>query len=312
MIKQMQGLQLCELFFWEKGLPALEKTFENKLDRMAFGLVGEGSDCYGFDDDISQDHDWGPGFCIWLNQHDYKTFGSEVQDVYDCLPSAYKTYGPRVTTQWGKKRVGVLEIQEFYSRFVGKYQPPSNNYEWLAIPENYLATATNGKVFQDNLGVFAGIRKVLLDYYPEDVRLKKIAARCMSIGQAGQYNFPRSIKRGEFYVAQHAQVKFSEDIMYIVFLLNRRYAPFYKWIHRAIKELPVLGSYIYKSILNLVQEYDNKTKVDLIEEISQVIIKELKNQELSNHQSDYLPDHGPLVQHLIQDKKLRETNILVG
>jgi len=62
----MQGLSLCEKYFNEVGLPVLEKECGGLIDRMAFGLVGDGSECYGFDDKISRDHDWGAGFCIWL------------------------------------------------------------------------------------------------------------------------------------------------------------------------------------------------------------------------------------------------------
>lgn len=47
---------------------------------------------------------------------------------------------------------------------------------------------------------FTRWRKTLLDFYPEDVRLKKIASRCMTIGQAGQYNLARCVKRGDFFL----------------------------------------------------------------------------------------------------------------
>ena len=134
----MKGLELCERYFREEGQPALEREFGPLLDRMAIGLVGDGSECYGYDDEISQDHDWGPGFCIWLTRSDYEAVGGRVKEVYDGLPRTYRGYSQRLSSQWGGGRVGVLEITAFYSGFVGRYQPPGDYDEWLVLPENAL------------------------------------------------------------------------------------------------------------------------------------------------------------------------------
>jgi hypothetical protein len=308
----MKGLELCESYFREEGLPVLKRECSNFFDRMAIGLVGDGSECYGYDDDISRDHDWGPGFSIWLTKDDYDAFGGRLKEIYAGLPRIYKGYGPRRVSQWGEDRVGVFEIAAFYYHFIGRYQPPGNDDEWMILPANALAAATNGKVFQDPLGEFTRIRSSLLQFYPEDVRLKKIASLCMSIGQAGQYNFPRCVKRGEVYAARHSETRFCADALSLVFLLNRRYAPFYKWIHRAVRELPCLGSTLYESISNLVKEHDPLVKVEQIEALSQTLISELRRQGLTDHGSDFLPDHGPIIQQRIQDRKLRERNVWIG
>jgi len=94
--------------------------------------------------------------------------------------------------------------------------------------------------------------------------------------------------------------------------LNKQYAPFYKWIHRALRELPYLGSNIYEGISNLVKEHDYLVKVEHIEAISQTLINELKRQGLTDHRSDFLPDHGPVVQKGIQDRRLRERSVWVA
>jgi hypothetical protein len=308
----MKGLELCERYFREEGQPVLEREFGRLFNRMAIGLVGDGSECYGYDDQISRDHDWGPSFCLWLTRDDYEVVGGKIQEVYNSLPRTYEGYSQRLSSQWGGGRVGVLEIGEFYRGFIGPYQPPSNYDEWLALPENALAVATNGKVFQDPLGEFTKIRRALLQFYPEDVRLKKIASRCMTIGREGQYNFSRCVKRGEFYAAQYAETKFCADAMSMVFLLNKHYAPFYKWIHRALKELPILGDYLYRCVSSMVEEHDYLVKAERIETISQALINELRRQGLSDHHSDYLPDHGPVVQQAIQDRRLRERNVWIG
>ena len=53
----MKGLALAEEYYRNIGLPVIEKHFPNDIKRMAFGLAGEGSDCFGYDDEISRDHD---------------------------------------------------------------------------------------------------------------------------------------------------------------------------------------------------------------------------------------------------------------
>lgn len=308
----MKGLELAERYFHEVGEPVFRQHFGESYERMAFGLVGDGSECYGYDDATSRDHDWGPGFCVWLNQTDYDEFGAEARKIYDRLPKTFLGYPPRQTSSWGGGRIGVLEITAFYQNFIGTLQPPATLDEWLLLPENALAAAVNGKVFRDPPGEFSKIRQCLQRFYPEDVRLKKMAARCMSIGREGQYNYPRSVQRSEFYAARYAETKFCADALSLVFLLNKRYTPFYKWSHRAVQDLPILGAFFHRAVADLLRESCWEAKTDRIEAMAQALIQELHRRGFSDHSSDYLPDHGAVIQESIQDTKLRNRSVWVG
>ncbi len=308
----MKGLELAERYFEEVGFPMLKDAFAPYLERLATGLVGDGSECFGFDDSISRDHDWGPGFCVWLNPEDFQDIAGKLQAALDELPKTFEGCGPRQISAWGDGRLGVFEIPGFYKRFLGLDRLPQDLDTWLFLPENSLAACTNGKVFRDPLGEFTAWREGLLAFYPDDVRRKKIAARCMTLGQAGQYNFPRCVQRGELFAAQYAETKFCADAISIVFLLNRRYTPFYKWMHRAVGELPILGGWMRDRIGDLIAETDLSKKEQRIEEICAALIQELGRQMLSTHGSTFLPDHGPVIQATIQDGPLRERNVWVG
>lgn len=63
---ELSGLELSQKFFYAFGEPMLKKNFSSILPEISIGLAGEGSECLGYDDEFSHDHDFGAGFCIWV------------------------------------------------------------------------------------------------------------------------------------------------------------------------------------------------------------------------------------------------------
>ncbi|WP_434777960.1 tetratricopeptide repeat protein [Neisseria sp. Ec49-e6-T10] len=301
------GMQLCQNYFEKLCFPVLSQAFPEQINKMAIGLVGEGSECYGFDDELSQDHDFGPRVMVWLTQEDYNQFGQKLQHILNCLPKSFDHANEIRASSWGSTQKQVFSIEEFYAKFTGLYHLPESIAEWEAIPEHHLSVATNGKVFFDPLGQFTHYRNSLLSFYPEDVRLKKMAARCMKIAQAGQYNFARSLKREEYVAASFAGAEFMDAGISMIFLLNRRYQPFYKWMHRALKDLPILGSFSYQLFHDFVHVPLEK-RVELIEQFSAKVIEQLIQNRLTDSSSDFLLEHGSSIMQRIQDHQLKNAN----
>ncbi|MBR5047443.1 MAG: tetratricopeptide repeat protein, partial [Eubacterium sp.] len=183
--KESKGLEIAEAYFFEVCYPELEKQLPEYLPRMAAGLIGEGSECYGFDDMISRDHDFGPAFQIYVPAEDVPVYGKKLRALVDKLPSSFAGFGERNTSQYGGGRIGLFTIEDFYDKFLSIHEVPTDNRIWLQMKDYPLSTATNGKVFMDNLGTFTAIRKGFLRHYPRDVQLKKIAASCMQAAQSG-------------------------------------------------------------------------------------------------------------------------------
>ncbi len=303
----MNGLELCEAYYHEICQPMLRTKFPGQFNRIAAGLVGEGSECFGFDDELSQDHDFGPSVMLWLTDEDKTAFGQELQQELDKLPINFRGFQGKNTSAWGKGRTGVLSIRQFYCKFIGRNCPPATLDDWRRIPETHLAVATNGKLFFDPLGEFTAFRSALLSYYPEDVRLKKMAARCMTMAQAGQYNYPRCINRNETVAAWMACAGFIDNAISLIFLLNRRYKPFYKWMHRSLGDLPILGKQAQQNLRQLVEQKP-EIKTEFIEALCSEIIAALQQEKLTCSCSDFLLDHGPEIQLRIKDPALREMN----
>lgn len=302
----MKGLELAEAYWRDVGLPMIRERFADSAGRLAVGLVGPGSECFGFDDELARDHDWGPAFCLWLTDEDHDRIGAGLQRAYAELPAAFMGFGPRRASPGEEWRVGVSRTTAFFRKFTGLARPPASLPEWLRIPEHHLATCTNGRVFSDPLGEFTCWRQALLDYYPEDVRLKRIAGLCITAAQTGQYNFIRSIRRRELFSAAYSAVKFCADAIALVFLLNRRYAPFYKWLHRAVRDLPILGREVHEHVGCLLESGGPEKQAEIMEAASVLLADELRRQDLSDSPSDFLLDHAPRVQARISDMRLRQ------
>ena len=308
----MKGLDLAEKYFKAHGLPMIQEKFGDYANRIAAGLVGPGSECFGYDDKFSRDHDWGPGFCLWLVEEDYHQIGDALEKAYRNLPREFAGFGPRKISAGEEGREGVIEIKAFYRIYSGLDHPPQNLMEWLGLPEQALSVCTNGKVFYDPSGIFTEWRNRLLLFYPEDIRIKKIASRCMTIGQSGQYNFRRSLQREDYFAVRHAEAQFCSDVLSLVFLLNRIYSPYYKWMHQAVEELPILGKAIYTKISELVMLMDYNAKIGVIENICAMLIDTLKNEGLTNSTSDFLVEHAPRIQKKIKNSDLRNHFVLTA
>lgn len=237
---KLLGRQMFEDFYYEYGEPMLLKKFPAFLDKIAIGKVGEGSDCFGFDDELSLDHDFGPGFCMWVTKETYDQIGNFLQAEYDKLPTTYRGVSRR-NMETGKGRVGVCIIEDFYERILGMKKVPETLEEWSRIEEFALATATNGWVLKDEEGIFLGIRNYLLEYYPDELWLSKIAQSMYSISQYGQYNYGRMARRADIVTAEQCRSQFIKSVMELIYLLNRRYTPYYKWMFKGMDRLDDFG-----------------------------------------------------------------------
>ena len=51
----LKGLDLAEAYYRQYGEPMLREQFPELADKVAAGLIGSGSECLGFDDELSQD-----------------------------------------------------------------------------------------------------------------------------------------------------------------------------------------------------------------------------------------------------------------
>jgi hypothetical protein len=304
-IQNMKGLELSRRFFLETAMPVLREEFGSRLDRIAAGLVGPGSECWGFDDEISRDHDWGAGFCLWLDHELFKEVGEQLARAYELLPKEFMGFQPRKALPGEQGRVGVIIMEDFFRRYTSLTQPPKSLEQWARIPTGNLSLVTNGKVFHDPLGRFTAWRRVLADEFPEDLRLRQIAANCMNAGQAGQYNLSRSYRRKDQFAWRFALDQFCKEVLELAHWLNRRYPPYYKWLHKSVKGLPILGARCHQAVSEIYSHADFEPVLDLVERLSQDVIGRLKEQDLTQSPSDFLLDHGPEVQGRIKDPGLR-------
>ena len=305
----MNALELSRAFFLEIALPDLRAKFPEAAEKAAAGLAGNGSECFGYDDEWSRDHDWGVDFFLWLPeelQAQKEPLSAWKTDICGKIPAEYRKH----RSAYGAK-VGVQTVGEFFRSLMGCEGRPKTLQEWLRAPEEQLCMCCNGAVFHEGDGTFSRVQAEIRAYYPEDIRLKRLAAACMTAAQAGQYNALRMAKRGDFVTVQTALSRFTEKTIRIVYLLNRVYRPYYKWAFRGMCELPILGEELGMLLreLNAVSGFSEAAMTEreaLIERICGRIVQELGRQGLTDETDSFLAVHGERIRSRIGLDVLRE------
>ena len=302
----MKGLELSRAFYEECGKPMLERDFPALLPYLAAGLFGSGSECFGYDDEVSRDHDFEPGFCIFLPGEDVIDRRGEflLERAYAKLPKEFRGISREILLPVGGNRHGVLRTGEFFRRTVGSPDGSLTAGQWLTLPEQALAEAANGAVFFDEYGEVTRIRGALR-YFPEDVRRKRLAGQLLLMGQAGQYNFTRCLTHGERAAARLAAHEFVRAALSALFLLERRYQPYYKWSFRALRELPQ-ASFLAQPLETLL----TGGGIEEIERVCAAAAAMARDQQLSDVPDDELERHAYAVNGRIRDASIRNLHIL--
>lgn len=396
----VSGLKLARAFWTQMGKPMIAAKYPQYAGCIAAGLVGHGSECYGFDDAYSQDHDFGPRFCLWLTDEDYAAIGEQLEADYEALPrkfsvdaqgrvtfeaharsdasGAFPSAGAGSTVmpdaanaptpgtatddaataesgaassdvseamttpidaplfpvtpraQGANRRDGVFRIGDFFESITGYRTAPAQTapHEWLMLQESTLAAATNGEVFADPTGLFSKTRQGFKNM-PDDVRLALISKRLGMIAQAGQYNLPRSLKRGDGAAAWLSIHEFVQATASLVFLVNVPmvvgYMPYYKWQFAALRKLS--GS-MFALLPNVGEQLETVMRLsstacyggagfgeggkgaapaiekinDVVEQIAVDIVRELKREHLTTSGETFLEWQRPYVEdHIVSD-----------
>ena len=311
----MQGLELARRYYEEFGRAMIAERFPDYEGRIAVGLAGSGSDCLGFDDDVSADHDSGAGFCLWLTDDDYENIGFRLAREYSKLPAEFMGVPKGRVNSYGSSHFGVKSISGFYTPFTGRAGAPETNAEWLYTPEFSLAAAVSGEVFRDDLGEFTAVRERIKNGMPEDVRLKKIAARVIAAAQIGQYNYPRCLAHGETGAAVLAAAEFVRNTASLIYLINRRYAPFYKWLLRGMRGLGQL-SHLERELSFILTEGNfteqTRAKSEAIEGVCAELAEYFRACGLASSWADFLEPYAYEIQNNIKDPELRNMHIMEG
>ena len=250
--KAPSGMELARGYYEEYGKRMLEEQFPEYVGRIAAGYAGEGSDCFGFDDEYSRDHDFGPGFCIWMSREDYDRIGEKLTACYESLPKYYKGYR-RNATACGRHRTGVMTVEGWLQQMTGLDHLPSDESEWLYVKREALAQVVNGEIYRDDSDVIMHVRRQAAEYLPADIYYRNLAQEMTEFAQSGLYNYPRMLRRGDSVSAGLKKARAVKAALKLCYLARRTYEPHEKWLMKGLQRMAEQGDRILQNVLDAVK-----------------------------------------------------------
>jgi hypothetical protein len=235
------GVGLSRVFFEEVARPALARHCPQVLDVAACGRFGWGSECFGMDDSVSRDHHWGPRVDMLVPDDMMARLDGDVfRRFRDDMPETYRGF-PLEPGHVGGPGLAPEGVNSFLMRTIGRTEPPGSPGDWLAMPEQDIAHVVNGELWHDGAGVFSAMRSTLEDYYPDEVWRRRMAHWCRHASGMGAYAVQRALLRDNpvyLLTARASAVKYTVEL---VFLLNRTYFPYEKWLYPLFLQLEALA-----------------------------------------------------------------------
>jgi hypothetical protein len=246
---EIRGIELSRRFYAEVVGPWLARAFAGL--RHAAALIGYGSELLGFDDAMSQDHNFGPRVIVLVSPDDFAAHaGRMVAAFREVAPPVFLGHpmGSHNRPHPSPHRGGALgddghglEIWtlEAAARFWLGGPEPADGLAWLGLAEQRLLALTAGAVFHDDEGRLTALRQRLA-WFPRDVWLYKLACQWRRIAEEQPF-VGRTGFAGDELGSRVMAGRLVRDAMRMAFLIERRYAPYSKWFGSAFARLPCAG-----------------------------------------------------------------------
>jgi hypothetical protein len=244
----MQGIELSRRFYEDLVRPWLAGAFPGL--RHAAALIGYGSELLGFDDEMSQDHNWGPRLHLYVTEADFAAHAEAIVATFvDVMPPAFlgQPIGmanrphPVADRQGGRADIRhgleVWTLEAALRMWTGLAPgEPRDNLVWLGLADQRLIAMTAGAVFHDDDGRLTAIRARLLEP-PLDVRLYKLACQWRRVAEEQAF-VGRTGLGGDELGSRVITARLVRDLMRMAFLIEGRYAPYPKWFGKGFAALP--------------------------------------------------------------------------
>lgn len=206
--------------------------------RYAAARVGTGSEVLGWDDAMSQDHDWALRLQLFVSEADVPVVLSALDRH---LPDSYQSRPARFAfTGQGEARLGidVTTPSRFALDRLGF--DPSRGVtvgDWLSLSGQAALEVVAGEVFTDQVGELTRVREAVA-WYPDDIWRYVVACDWRRLDQELPL-MARAGDRGDELGSRIIAARLAEIVVHLAFTLSRAWQPYAKWRGTAFGELPV-------------------------------------------------------------------------
>ncbi|MEP6697109.1 MAG: DUF4037 domain-containing protein [Pseudonocardiales bacterium] len=195
-------------------------------------LVGWGSDVLGYDTQRSTDHGWGPRLVVLLDGP--AAIDPVERSLATGLPDTFRSWPVRFG--WDavpvSHHVTVTTLPDWLVGHLGVDATAGMAVlDWLLTPQQRLLGVVSGQVYADDSGALGAVRGVLA-WYPDQVWRWLLACQWHRLAQEEAF-VARTAEAGDETGSAVIGGRLVRDVMRLALLLDRRYAPYQKWLGTA-------------------------------------------------------------------------------